>query len=345
VVKPVAPILRHVTMFSGNTILGDGSVIMILDPNGVARSAGIAARSARGEVVPVSANASASEEEVALLLFRAGNRGPGQTPGMFAVPLSLVARLETIEAARIETSSGGYVTQYRGALMKLIAMQDAELPPGAAPYAPRDNQSVLVFADGARSMGLMVDTIIDVVHGRLRIELGSARAGVLGTAVVGGQAADVLDTGFWLTLARRDWFAAESRPGAARPRVLVVDDSDFFRLLLVPALSAAGYDVTAARGGPEALKLRDSGMVVDAIVSDIEMPVMSGLDFARQVRGGGAWEGVPMVALSALDGPEDAQRASDAGFSAYVRKAERDALIACLRRCVGSVDQPKLACA
>ena len=43
VVKPVAPILRHVTMFSGNTILGDGSVIMILDPNGIARGTGIGA--------------------------------------------------------------------------------------------------------------------------------------------------------------------------------------------------------------------------------------------------------------------------------------------------------------
>src|SRR5208283_5896237 len=42
VVKPVAPILRHITMFSGNTILGDGSVIMILDPNGIARAMGIA---------------------------------------------------------------------------------------------------------------------------------------------------------------------------------------------------------------------------------------------------------------------------------------------------------------
>src|SRR5579859_1678576 len=40
VVKPVAPILRHINMFSGNTILGDGSVIMILDPNGIAGAAG-----------------------------------------------------------------------------------------------------------------------------------------------------------------------------------------------------------------------------------------------------------------------------------------------------------------
>ncbi len=40
VVKPVAPILRHIPMFSGNTILGDGSVIMILDPNGIAAASG-----------------------------------------------------------------------------------------------------------------------------------------------------------------------------------------------------------------------------------------------------------------------------------------------------------------
>ena len=53
VVKPVAPILRHVTMFSGNTILGDGSVIMILDPNGIARGTGIGAS---GDSKAVSAN-------------------------------------------------------------------------------------------------------------------------------------------------------------------------------------------------------------------------------------------------------------------------------------------------
>ena len=49
VVKPVAPILRHVTMFGGNTILGDGSVIMILDPNGIARATGLGAEAGEAE--------------------------------------------------------------------------------------------------------------------------------------------------------------------------------------------------------------------------------------------------------------------------------------------------------
>ncbi len=321
VVKPVAPVLRHVTMFSGNTILGDGSVIMILDPNGIARSAGIAARAAAHAGADIASPKSGSEDQIALLLFRAGSLG-----GLYAVPLNLVARLETIPASRIEQSSGGLVTQYRGQLMKLIGMEESG--------ASQETQSVLVFSDGPRSMGLMVDTIIDVVHARLHIELGSARAGVLGTAIIAGQAADVLDTGHWLTLAWRDWFVAAAPRAGGRRRVLVVEDSDFFRQLLVPALSAAGYDVTASDSAAAALALRESGLEVDAIVSDIEMPDMDGLAFARAARQGGAWANTPMIALSAHDGASDNAQALAAGFSTYVQKSQRTALIEALRSCL-----------
>jgi two-component system chemotaxis sensor kinase CheA len=339
VVKPVAPILRHVTMFSGNTILGDGSVIMILDPNGVARSAGVASRSSSGagESAKTGTN---SNERVALLLFRAGNE---KTP--LAVPLSLVARLEDIPVSKIEGSSGGYVTQYRGRLMPLIAMDQGGFQPGrriedADADAPANDaeptQPVLVFADGERSMGLMVDAIVDVVHDRLRIEIGGTRPGLLGTAVIAGQAADVLDTSHWLTIAWRDWFGGEQAKGAARQRVLVVEDSDFFRHLLVPTLSAAGYDVTAAGSGAEALRLRDNGLAVDVILSDIEMPNMDGLAFARAVRQGGAWADLPMIALSGHGGAMEVERGREAGFTDYVQKTQREALLESLRQCLST---------
>jgi len=339
VVKPVAPILRHVTMFSGNTILGDGSVIMILDPNGVARSAGVAARntSASNENGKRSAG---SDEKVALLLFRAANEA---TP--LAVPLSLVARLEDIPVSKIETSASGFVTQYRGKLMPLIAMDEACFQLGRGGKDAGENetsgtvektQPVLVFADGERSMGLMVDAIVDVVHDRLRIEIGGTRPGLLGTAVIAGQAADVLDTGHWLTRAWHDWFGGEQEKSTARRRVLVVEDSDFFRQLLVPTLSAAGYDVTAAGSAAEALRLRDNGLVVDAIVSDIEMPDMNGLDFARTVRLGGAWAELPMIALSGRGGTEEVEQGREAGFTDYVAKMQREALIESLRQCLNA---------
>ena len=117
VVKPVAPILRHVTMFSGNTILGDGSVIMILDPNGIARATGIGAGGdAQDDHRPSSAEQLRSTDRTAMLLFRAGG------DQKLAVPLGLVARLEDIPREKIEISCGAPVTQYRGKLMPLVAL-------------------------------------------------------------------------------------------------------------------------------------------------------------------------------------------------------------------------------
>ena len=197
---------------------------------------------------------------------------------------------------------------------------------------------MLVFTDGDRSMGLMVDEIIDVVEDRLEIELSGARPGLLGTAVIAGQATDVIDTGYWLTQAWQDWFRGAPRQSADRNRprrVLVVEDSDFFRQLMVPILGAAGYRVTAvSQCGRGACVCAKPVSVFDAIVSDIEMPDMDGLDFARAVRASGPWARLPMIALSASAEPADIEAGRDAGFTDYVAKFQREALIASLHQCL-----------
>jgi two-component system chemotaxis sensor kinase CheA len=194
-------------------------------------------------------------------------------------------------------------------------------------------QPLLVFADGERIMGLMVDEIIDVVEDKLEIELTGTRAGLLGTAVIGGQATDVLDTGYWLTQAWEDWFRNVPRHGSAvgQQHVLMVDDSDFFRQLMVPTLSVAGFRVTAVGSAVEALRLRDAGTQFDAIISDIEMPGMDGLAFARAVRAGGPWADVPLIALTAHADEQHVEAGRDAGFTDYVAKFEREAVVASLR--------------
>ena len=320
VVKPVAPILRHVTMFSGNTILGDGSVIMILDPNGIARASGVGAGTESKLVRSNVVDAQSSVDKTAMLLFRAGdNRRMG-------VPLGLVARLEDIPREKIELSCGSPVTQYRGKLMPLITIDS-----GIDQQKP--TQPLLVFAEGDRIMGLMVDEIIDVVEDRLDIALAGIRPGLLGTAVIGGQATDVLDTGYWLMQAWEDWFRGVPRQGTSpgQPHILLVDDSEFFRQLTVPMLGAAGFRVTAVASATEALRLRDAGTRFDAIVSDIEMPEMDGLQFARAVRGNGLWTDVPLIAMTAHSDMEHARLGREAGFTDYVAKFEREALIASLR--------------
>jgi two-component system chemotaxis sensor kinase CheA len=335
VVKPVAPILRHVTMFSGNTILGDGSVIMILDPNGIARATGMAGggegRGADAMAKPAESGGLRGNDRTALLVFRAGGNEPK------AVPLGLVARLENITRDRLELSGGQPVTQYRGRLMPLV-------PLSGGIDMERDNHPVLVFTDvdrglgRDRSMGLVVDEILDVAEDHLRVELSGEQPGLLGTAVIAGKATDIIDTSYWLRRAFNDWF---SRAGAPRrgvkaepPRLLVVEDTDFFRHLLVPALSAVGYEVTAVADAAHALRLRDAGVMFSAIVSDIEMPEMDGLAFVRKLRAEGPWSHLPVIALTAHSRPEDIEAGRAAGFTDYVEKFERDALLASLQQCL-----------
>jgi len=328
VVKPVAPILRHITMFSGNTILGDGSVIMILDPNGIARASGLGLEGTTdgGTMEEATTTTRRGERNTALLLFRAGAGAPK------AVPLGLVARLENLDAARIERTGDSLVVQYRGTLMPLVPLDSYMTLPETG------FQSVLVFGDGDRAMGLMVEEILDVVDTVLEMDSAGLRPGFLGSCVVDGKVTDLLDTSYWLKQGQADWFEPSGLTGA-KPRVLVAEDSEFFRNLIVPAIMAAGYDVTTVNNGREALRLRDAGERYDIIISDINMPELDGFGLARAVRDGGAWAELPMIALSSASSPSDVERGRAAGFSDYIAKFDRDALLGSLQHCL----QPMLA--
>ncbi len=328
VVKPVAPILRHITMFSGNTILGDGSVIMILDPNGIARAAGVGLDSAAEEERRgAPALGMRSDASTALLLFRAGDGGPK------AVPLGLIARLEDIPGERIEMSGLTPVVQYRGALMPVVPLTAGWMAPEG-----QARQPVLVFTENDRAMGLAVEEILDVLDEKLEIQPGTSRPGFIGSAVIAGRVTEVIDTAYWLAQAGDDWFrpGRPTRADATRPRLLLVEDSAFFRHLVVPALSAEGYEVTAVETPLAALRLREEGVPFDVIVSDIEMPEMDGIAFAQTLRAGGTWSEAPLIALSSRAEPADVARGREAGFTDYVAKYDREALMRSLADCLSA---------
>jgi two-component system chemotaxis sensor kinase CheA len=147
----------------------------------------------------------------------------------------------------------------------------------------------------------------------------------------------MIDTAHWLMQARGDWFgAARTRRGAAR-RLLLIDDSPFFRSLVVPALSAAGHEVVAVSDAAAALELQSEGEAFDAIVSDIEMPGMNGLDFVRRLREGGPWAELPVIALSARAAPGDVEAGRRAGFTDYVAKFDRSALLRSVEDCLSAM--------
>jgi two-component system chemotaxis sensor kinase CheA len=321
VVKPVASSLREIKVLGGNTILGDGAVIMILDPNGIAESIG-ATREER-TIDDFSKKDAVLEDDslksVSMLMFRSG------TGALKAVPLSLVTRLEEIDAKKIELSSGRPMVQYRGGLMPLIPADET------AKLSQDGSQPLLVFTDGGRSVGLIVDEIVDIVEDRLEIKVASETPGVLGSAIIRDQATEIIDVAHFLPLGFADWFHGKQGGAREKKRLLFVDDSAFFRNMLAPVLQAAGYEVTALPGAKEALALIERGAQFDLIVTDIEMPEMDGYAFAEALRANARTAHLPVVALSSTLSGAAVSRSERAGMHAYVAKFDRRGLLQALK--------------
>ena len=183
VVKPVARHLKNLSAYAGATILGDGGVALILDVTGLAEMGGIAEVAANANAA--NENALTADSAHPLLLLRVGE------DRRVAVPLDQVARLEELEAAEVEHAGTREAIQYRGDLLPLVWLTEVlGLPPGSQDGG---RLPVVVCSDGQRSVGLVVEQIIDVVTETLTVSDVGAAPGVLGTAVLQGRATDLLD--------------------------------------------------------------------------------------------------------------------------------------------------------
>ena len=322
VVKPMSTALRNVGMFSGNTILGDGSVIMIVDPNGVANGVSegvndeIAAMEDGGEQDSVFND----DPTTTMLLFHAGSDVPK------AVPLSLVTRLEEVEVEEIERSNGRDMVQYRGTLMPLVQIHEnyERKQEGAQP--------MLVFSDAGRSMGLVADEIVDIVEDKLVIEVESDQPGLLGSAVIKGKATEMIDIGHYLPMAFDDWFTrGDTSDEKTVRKLLFVDNSEFFQNMLSPIMQAAGYRVTTVSSVEEAKELMDQNHMFDVVVADVEMGGANGFDLAKIIHAKPTYGCPALLAISSVCTPSLVEKCREGKFDDFVAKFDRPGLISALK--------------
>ncbi len=316
VVKPMSTKLRHIPIFSGNTILGDGAVVLIVDPNGVARQVGAVASSEITRAEAQGPGAAPARERTTMLVFRAG------PDSLKAVPLSLVTRLEEIDASAFQPSSGRILLHYRNRLMPIV-------PVGEAHIRNEGLQSLVIISEGDMTMGLAVDAIVDIVEEALDVELQSTSdRSVIGSAMIRGRATEIIDLAHYLPLGDPNWLhARRSEAEIATPaQVLLIEPSDFLREMLSPVLKASGQRIALAADFDAARRHMAAG-AMSTILIDLDRDPEAAFAFAEGLRRAEGGDQLRILGTTTMTTPDLHVRAAHARLDEIVAKFDRRALL------------------
>jgi two-component system chemotaxis sensor kinase CheA len=334
VVKPLGKQLKGLKCYAGATIMGDGRVALILDVAGVAQLSGVVRESRDKSTAEIQGRDHAANDRQTFLLFRAG------AFERLAVPLSLVARLEEISLSKIEGAGGKSVVQYRGRILPLASLAPI-LDPGTADTAGlQDPAQVVVFNNGDRSIGIMVDQILDIVEDQVTARQATSRKGLLGSAVVGKKVTDLLDLHAVIQADDDGWFGSRDAQRANGATVMVAESSAFVRGLVRSSLEMAGYSVVETADTQAALRELDR-CKIDVVLAGLDLPSDSGHSLLEEMRRLPGLAQVPALAL--IDSAEQAktQREHPQGFADYQLKFDREAMLVSLARLASVVETPE----
>jgi two-component system chemotaxis sensor kinase CheA len=281
------------------------------------------------------------------LVLRVG----GQT---LALPLSTVSRVVRVDGADIGRTGGRpaltgvgppIVLAELAAVLGLASSDDGA--DGGPAWAP--SRLAVIGASGGTGSGVLVheirgeeEVVVNTLPAPLRRVRFTAGATILGT----GEIVPVLHAGE-VFRAAAGYRAAPAAPltgrgaagrgapgeGTGRQVIVVADDSVTTRTLERVILESAGYEVRTAADGGQALALVQAGGC-DAVVSDVQMPVLDGFALCERLRADVRFRDLPVVLVTALGSRTDRERGVAAGADAYIVKGEFDqeTLLATLRR-------------
>jgi two-component system chemotaxis sensor kinase CheA len=184
VVKPLGRQLKNIAVYSGATITGDGAVALILDVPNVGLQSGVLALRRERAFAEAAIDPAAVSNREALLLVGVGE---GRR---VSVPLDAVTRLEEFPVRSIEWVGGREVVQYRGQILPLLRLTPYL---GSMPEPDGDTVKVVVHTENGRSVGLLVDTILDITQEAITARSDLEAAGLRGSAVVQSRVTEMLD--------------------------------------------------------------------------------------------------------------------------------------------------------
>jgi len=328
VVKPLGHHLKESREYAGATILGDGAVALILDAAGLAAKAeltNVAAAQRAKDQEEKSEDNESQDNSHSLLLFR---NAPEEH---CAVPLSAVRRVERIKPEQVEMAGGRRSMKYRDQSLPLVTLADTA---HVEPISGARDLAVIVSNIYGREVGLLGAMPVDVADATSDIDSTTHRqSGIAGSSIIGGRTTLIADLAELVDAVYPEWSQANlaSSPAAAaggKATILVAEDSDFFRSQLKRFIESDGYNVLDAADGELAWGLLQQNLEkVQLLVTDVEMPNLTGLELTRRIRSDSRVSRLPIIAVTSLASDEDLAEGKSAGVDDYQIKLDRDNLM------------------
>ena len=327
VVKPLGSHLKGLEEYAGATILGDGSVALILDIAGLAAKANLetVTRMAHARERAKAEVEEESGENLSFVLFH------NSANVLCGVPLDAVSRIEQISRKQVETIGGRRTMQYHGGLLPLVTLSDVAQ---VEPIGEDLKLAVMIANIHGHEVGLLGAMPVDVVESNSRIDETTHRQeGVAGSTIIRDRTALIVDLHGLVNAGWPEWAAQQpvgqtADAGESESVLLLAEDSDFFRAQVTRFLKEDGHTVLAAPDGEAAWELLLQNLdKVQLVVTDIEMPRMDGLGLARRIRADRRTALLPIIALTSLVGDDDIARGNTAGINDYQTKVDRDLLL------------------
>ncbi|HEX7501318.1 MAG TPA: chemotaxis protein CheW, partial [Polyangia bacterium] len=310
VVKPLGRHLKGLPEYAGATIMGDGTVALIVDASGLAAKAQLANVAASAREADAETATDKLVENRPFLLFYNGREE------LCATPLESVVRVEKVTRKQVENIGGKRTMQYRGNFLPLVTLSDV------ARVGSMDEEqelAVIVAKVGEREIGLLAAMPVDVIETKAALDVVTHRqTGIAGSTIMRDSTVLVADI-FELAQTTFPEWNLQRASGAQTSsqsacQVVLAEDSDFFRAQVKRCLESDGYAVLEAEDGEVAWKLlQEHGADVQALVTDIEMPNLTGLGLASRVRQDASFQHLPILALTSLASEEDIAKGKAAG--------------------------------
>ncbi|MDP2234780.1 MAG: response regulator, partial [Actinomycetota bacterium] len=268
------------------------------------------------------------------LMLRVGDQ-------VFALPTTSVEETMRIEPSEIIKAEGREVIRRQKRTIPLVHLSDILGVPEHGPVGAKVPIATVGFS--GHRMGFIVDALVgeqQIVIKPLGTHLRKVD-NVAGVTILGaGEVVPILNVPDLMTNARTRAgqrvgpVVVKEREGARR--VLICEDSFTTRELERSIFEAAGYEVEVAMDGAMGLAKLKEGLKVDAVVTDVQMPNMTGFQLTKAIKTDPMLQETPVIIVTSLERDEEKAEGIDAGADAYITKSvfNQDTLLDTVERLI-----------